>query len=105
MFRDLKVNYFTSNVPASSFETDRQKFLGDHGYGTWAAPGSLQSPELSDTEALRGDNIAALLHHFGTVQPGETKRLITQLGQVDQHRKCAGGRSRSTGEPRKSIGL
>ena len=84
MLRDLKVNYFTSNVPASSFETDRQKFLGDHGYGTWAAPGSLQSPELSNTEALRGDNIAALLHHLGTLQPGETKRLITQLGQVDQ---------------------
>jgi cellobiose phosphorylase len=84
MLRDLKINYFTSNVPASSFETDRQKFLGDHGYGTWAAPGSLQSPELRNTEALRGDNIAALLHHLGTLQPGETKRLITQLGQVDQ---------------------
>jgi cellobiose phosphorylase len=84
MLRDLKVNYFTSNLPAASFETDRQKFLGDHGYGTWAAPGSLQSPELSNTEALRGDNIAVLLHHLGTLQPGETKRLITQLGQVDQ---------------------
>ena len=48
------------------------------------APGqilSLQEAELSNTEALRGDNIAALLHHLGTLQPGETKRLITQLGQ------------------------
>ncbi len=91
MLRDLKVNYFTSNVPASSFETDRQKFLGDHGYGTWAAPGSLQSPELSNTEALRGDNIAALLHHLGTLQPGETKRLITQLGQVDRIENALAG--------------
>ncbi|MGB8980665.1 MAG: hypothetical protein WCC12_02210, partial [Anaerolineales bacterium] len=81
MFRDIKVNYFTSNLPASSFETDRKKFLGDNEYGTWANPVSLQNAELSNTETLRGDNIAALLHHLGTLQPGETKRLITQLGQ------------------------
>src|SRR6266498_1362061 len=81
MFRDTKVNYFTSNIPASSFETDRRKFLGDNEYGTWANPASLQNTELSNTQALRGDNIAALLHHLGTLQPGESKRFITQLGQ------------------------
>ncbi len=82
MLRDIRVNYFTSNMPASSFETDRQKFLGDNGYGTWANPLSLQQPELSNYEARRGDNLAALLHHLGTLQPGETRRLITQLGQA-----------------------
>lgn len=81
MFRDTKVNYFTSNIPASSFETDRRNFLGDNEYGTWANPVSLQNAELSNTQALRGDNIAALLHHLGTLQPGESKRFITQLGQ------------------------
>ncbi|HEX5808043.1 MAG TPA: hypothetical protein VFY25_05215, partial [Anaerolineales bacterium] len=81
MFRDVKINYFTSSLPVSSFETDRKKFLGDNEYGTWAKPASLQHEELSNTEALRGDNIAALMHHLGTLQPGETKRLITQLGQ------------------------
>ena len=81
MSRDLRVNYFTSNLPVSSFETDRKKFLGDNEYGTWAKPVSLQNEELSNTEALRGDNIAALMHHLDTLQPGETKRLITQLGQ------------------------
>jgi len=81
MYRDSQVNYFTSNVPAASFETDRKKFLGDNEYGTWANPTSLQNAELSNTEALRGDNIAALMHHLGTLQPGETKRLVTQLGQ------------------------
>jgi cellobiose phosphorylase len=81
MYRDTKINYFTSNFPASSFETDRKKFLGENEYGTWANPASLQSTELSNTQAWRGDNIAALLHHLGTLQPGETKRLITQLGQ------------------------
>ncbi len=82
MFRDIKVNYFTSNLPASSFETDRKKFLGENEYGTWTNPVSLQNDELSNTEASRGDNIAALLFHLGTLQPRETKRLITQLGQV-----------------------
>jgi cellobiose phosphorylase len=83
MFRDTKVNYFTSNLPVSSFETDRKKFLGDNEYGTWANPAGLQNDELSSTEALRGDNIAALMHHLGILQLGETKRLITQLGQEE----------------------
>jgi len=81
MFRDIKVNYFTSNLPVSSFETDRKKFIGDNEYGTWANPTSLQNAELSDTEVVRGDNIAALMHQLGTLQPDETRRLITQLGQ------------------------
>ncbi|HLO32215.1 MAG TPA: hypothetical protein VK249_23905 [Anaerolineales bacterium] len=81
MYRDTRVNFFTSNFSVSSFETDRKKFLGDHEYGTWANPASLQNMELSNTEALRGDNIAALMHHLGLLQPGETRRLVTQLGQ------------------------
>ncbi len=81
MFRDTKVNYFTSNAAVSSFETDRKKFLGDNEYGTWANPLGLQEEELSNTEALRGDNIAALMHHLGTLAAGESWSLITLLGQ------------------------
>lgn len=81
MFRDIKINYFTSNLAVSSFETDRKQFLGDNEYGTWARPASLQNEELPSTEARRGDNIAALMHHLGVLAPGETRRLITQLGQ------------------------
>jgi cellobiose phosphorylase len=81
MNRDIQINYFTSNRSVSSFESDRKRFLGDNEYGTWANPLSLQEDELSNYEALRGDNIGALLHHLGTIQPGETTRLITQLGQ------------------------
>ena len=81
MFRDTKINYFTSNLPASSFETDRKKFLGSNEYGTWANPLGLQADELSNTEVQRGENIAALLHHMGVIQPDETRWLVTQLGQ------------------------
>ncbi len=81
MHRDTKINYFTSNLPVSSFETDRKRFLGANEYGTWAKPLSLENQELSNTEAQRGDNIAALMHHLGRIQPGQTRRLITQLGQ------------------------
>jgi cellobiose phosphorylase len=81
MNKDSRVNFFTSNRPVSSFESDRKRFLGDNEYGTWANPLSLQEPELGDYEARRGDNIGALLHHLGVIQPGETVRLITQLGQ------------------------
>jgi cellobiose phosphorylase len=83
MLKEIRVNYLTSNRPVSSFESDRPRFLGDHEYGTWAAPHSLQQPELSNCEARRGDNVGALLHHLGQLEPGATQQLITQLGQVE----------------------
>ena len=81
MRRDTAVNYFTSNWPIYSFETDRRKFLGANGYGTWACPQSLIADELSSYEAQRGDNIAALMHHLGSIKQGGQKRVITQLSQ------------------------
>ncbi|MBN1920578.1 MAG: glycosyl transferase [Anaerolineae bacterium] len=81
MYRDSKVNYFTASLPVSAFESDRARFLGR--YGTWAAPQALQQPTFSDYEALRGDNIAALLLSLGELAPGETRVFVTQLGQAD----------------------
>jgi cellobiose phosphorylase len=82
MLRESRVNYFTSNAPVSSFETDRRLFLGDNEYGTWAHPLALDQDELSNTQALRGDNICALMHHLGSLQPNKSSHLITQLGQA-----------------------
>ncbi|MDD2237985.1 MAG: glycosyl transferase, partial [Kiritimatiellae bacterium] len=84
MFKKTRVNYFTSNQPVSSFETDRRLFLGDNEYGTWAAPRSLKQTELSNTEANRGDNICALMHHLGPLKPGEQHAVTTLLGQTDR---------------------
>jgi cellobiose phosphorylase len=81
MKRDTAVNYFTSSAPVSSFETARPLFLGENEYGSWAKPLSLEKDELSNYEALRGDNIGALMHHFVNVAPGKSERVITQLGQ------------------------
>ncbi len=80
MFKELKVNYLTADQPIASFESDRARFLGR--YGTWAAPQALQQPRLSNYEALRGDNVGALLLALGTLEPGESRRFITQLGQA-----------------------
>ncbi|MDA3850904.1 MAG: glycosyl transferase [Spirochaetaceae bacterium] len=84
MMRDIKWNYLVSNGEASSFETDRSKFLGKLGNGSWAAPGALEEKDLSNYEALRGDNIAALMHQLGSLAPGEEKRIILQLGQTEK---------------------
>ncbi|MBZ0307816.1 MAG: glycosyl transferase, partial [Anaerolineae bacterium] len=92
MHRDTRFNYLTSNLPASSFETDRKRFLGANEYGSWAAPLSLQEAQLSNTEAHRGDNIGALLHQLGTVQPGQTRRVVVQLGQADSVEEAGIGR-------------
>jgi cellobiose phosphorylase len=82
MQRGRQENYFTANRPASSFETDRKVFLGDNEYGSWANPLGLQREALTNSEALRGDNIAALLCPLGVLEPGAKARLITQLGQA-----------------------
>lgn len=81
MNKETSINYFTSNIKASSFETSRQVFLGDNGYGTWENPLSLRNRELKNTEANRGDNIGALMINLGEIKPEETVRIITQLGQ------------------------
>lgn len=82
MKKQYENNFFTSNVAVDSFQTDRKLFLGDNEYGTWKNPLELQNPSLSNYEARRGDTIAALLHKLGKLDVGETKRLITQLGQM-----------------------
>jgi cellobiose phosphorylase len=81
MKRDTNVNLFTSNLAASSFTTDRKRFLGDNEYGTWKHPLMLDRGELDNYEARRGDTIAALMHRLGKLKPGEERRLITQLCQ------------------------
>ncbi len=83
MRRSGKRNFFAASVPFSSFESDRGKFLGDGGYGSWRNPLSLQEEELSSTEVNRGQNIGALMIRLGTLAPGETKEATTQLGQAD----------------------
>jgi cellobiose phosphorylase len=82
MLRDTRVNYFTANISASSFETDRKRFLGANEYGTWVHPFALDEKELGNYEARRGDNIGALLLPLGELKPGETRRFVTLLGQA-----------------------
>jgi cellobiose phosphorylase len=82
MKRGLAENFLASSSAASSFETDRKRFLGANEYGTWAHPLSLDSDELGDYEAQRGDNIGALMHHMGELESGASVRLVTQLGQA-----------------------
>jgi cellobiose phosphorylase len=81
--KETAVNFFTSNAPVSSFETDRARFLGDHEYASWQHPLALDRDELSDYETHRGDNISALMHHLGDLGAGQTRRLVIQLGQAD----------------------
>jgi cellobiose phosphorylase len=81
MTRTTRINYMTSNLPVSSFDTDRKAFLGDNEYGSFKLPRSLLEPELGNSQANRGDNIAAMLHPLGTLQPGESQGLVLQVGQ------------------------
>jgi len=83
MTRDFKLNILSSSEPAFSFETDRRQFLGRNEFGTWVAPLALQEPELSNTEAIRGDNIGALMFHLDNLAPDVSHRFQVLLGQYD----------------------
>ncbi len=82
MLKDIRRNFFTANLPVSSFESDRRAFLGENGYGSWTSPGALQEKELRNGLALRGDNIAALMLHLGEIPPGESRGGVVLLGQA-----------------------
>ncbi len=81
MKKGASENFLASSAPASSFETDRKRFLGANEYGSWAHPLSLDEEELGNYEAKRGDNVGVLLHRMGALAPGGKARLIVQLGQ------------------------
>ncbi|MBY6196042.1 GH36-type glycosyl hydrolase domain-containing protein [Vibrio hangzhouensis] len=83
MKRDIAVNLMTADRPATSFDGDRQKFLGEMGYGSWAAPKALLDLELTNSECLRGDNIGALNLRLGWMAPGQQERTVVQLTQME----------------------
>ncbi|PNH97410.1 GH36-type glycosyl hydrolase domain-containing protein [Vibrio diazotrophicus] len=82
MKRDYAVNLITADRPATSFDGDRQKFLGNMGYGSWAAPEKLFTAELGNSECLRGDNIGALNLRLGWLAPQQNERTVVQLTQM-----------------------
>jgi len=81
MKRGDAVNLMTADRVATSFDGDRQKFLGNFGYGSWAAPIALQHEHLGNTECLRGDNIGALNLRLGWISKESTERTVVQLTQ------------------------
>ncbi|MDN3678850.1 glycosyl transferase [Vibrio tapetis subsp. quintayensis] len=83
MKRDFAVNLMTADRVATSFDGDRQQFLGDFGFGSWAAPQALNNPELGNTDCLRGDNIGALNLRLGWLATGDTERTVVQLTQME----------------------
>lgn len=83
MKRDYAVNLLTADRPATSFDGDRQAFLGHRGYGSWSAPEALNHLELTNSECLRGDNIGALNLRLGWMEPQQTERTVVQLTQME----------------------
>lgn len=83
MKRDFAVNLMTADRPATSFDGERQSFLGHNGYGSWAAPESLNNAELNNSECVRGDNIGALNLRLGWLAAGESERTVVHLTQSE----------------------
>lgn len=82
MKRDSAVNLLTADRVATSFEGDRQVFLGNSGYGSWASPEALNSCELNNSECVRGDNIGALNLRLGWIAANKIERTVVQLSQM-----------------------
>jgi len=80
MKKQYAVNYFTANKPADSFDGDRKAFLGLNEITGWACPYTLHKGKLTNSTALRGDNIAAQMFKFKLARK-KSGRVVTQLGQ------------------------
>jgi cellobiose phosphorylase len=80
MKKNYAVNYFTASMAANSFDCDRKKFLGANEIIGWAKPITMYVGKLTDSTALRGDNIAAQMFKFKLAHK-KSGRVATQLGQ------------------------
>ncbi len=83
MKKEFAVNYVTASRPVASFDGDRREFLGNNEYGSWANPLALEGEQLTNSECVRGDNIAALKIDLGSLAPKQEERTIIQLGQQE----------------------
>jgi cellobiose phosphorylase len=84
MKKGIAENFFTASMKCESFETDRERFLGEYGYGSYKDPISLQTKFLSNYLALRGNNMFAGVYPMGECSKNKPVRLITQLGQFEK---------------------
>jgi len=66
-----------SGAPVTSFDTDRDVFLG--AYRTQANPLAVERGECSGSETT-GDNAAASLHTRLELAPGESRQIVFTLG-------------------------
>jgi cellobiose phosphorylase len=80
MKKKYAVNYFTASMPADSFDGDRREFLGFNEITGWAIPTAIYKGKLSNSTALRGDNIAAQMFKFKLASK-KSWRVATLLGQ------------------------
>jgi cellobiose phosphorylase len=80
MKKEYAVNYFTASKPVDSFDGDRKAFLGLNEITGWACPYTLHKGKLTNSTALRGDNIAAQMFKFKLARK-KLGRVATQLGQ------------------------
>lgn len=71
------IAFFTSTLPAESFECLRENFIG--AYRSLFAPEGLEREKLSNTTAL-GEDAVAVLHHRITLEPGEEVKFHNLLG-------------------------
>lgn len=74
------VAFHAASVRPSSFETDKERFLGQ--YGTPASPAALTRPRLSNTAGKWQDAIGSLQVPL-TLRPGEEKEVTFTLGMAD----------------------
>ena len=80
MKKKYEVNYFTASMAADSYDGDRRSFLGFNEIMGWSCPGSIYKGKLTNSSALRGDNIAAQMFKFKLANK-KTGRVATQLGK------------------------
>ena len=80
------VTFFSSNLPPSGFDTDRETFVGR--YRDLARPQVVEAGESRQSVAPRGNNIGSLCHDL-VLAPGETREIVYILGVTEDQKTIA----------------
>ncbi|HTY12611.1 MAG TPA: glycosyl transferase [Candidatus Omnitrophota bacterium] len=79
--KTMGYTWFASSAPVHSFETDREKFVGNN--RTLANPLVVEKGTCSNSKALRGNGVGGLCVEV-ELAPGEEKEIVFMLGSIDQ---------------------
>ncbi len=83
--KNMGYTFFSTNMKVHSFDTDRDKFIGN--YKSLANPIAVLNGKCSNSEALRGNGVGSLCVEV-SLEPQDEKEIVFILGTAETPEKA-----------------